>query len=726
MTVVTMPDGVPVDFGDLPPDQIRSLIQQKFPDAVKAAPSPGGATPATASDAAIRDAELARMQSMPPHKAADGRLIDPVMQGLTFGFADELAGTVGGVVSAAQGEGFGKGYDETAGQARANLADYAEKRPGGALAGEIGGVVATLPLTPAVNLLRVPAQVSKFAPAGAKVLNAAGRGGSAAVNSALTGGVYGGLYGAGTAEGGAGNRAQGALDTGVVGAGLGVGVPVAAGAVKWVAQQAFGRPVQALKSAFAPNRQAERQVINAVKDDAALRGETPQQALSSVAAAQQQGVPMTALDVGEATRDLGRAAANISPQGRDILTQTVDRRLETQADRVIDTITRFAPGVNAPQTRQILEDAASRTNRAAYGRAYQDGARGIWNQQLEGLTVSPDIQSAINDATRIGANEAARRGQRPPVNPFTKAADGTINPQPNVAPTLEFWDHVKRSLDGQIGIQRRAGNKEYAGQLTALKNQLVGILDQSVPSYRQARQGAASFFGADNALDAGAEFVKRPVDNEGARKAIAAMTPAERQLFGEGFATQLIDDLRNIPDRYTVINKIFQSPAARERFEIALGAGATDAMEATLRLENIMDLGRLAVKGNSTTARQQLAAQMLLGGAAGAVVTGDPLDPRNLVGSALMVGIGRGANNLMTRADQQMARKVADMLASNDPKVVQDALSRISKSPRLMGQLRSGHAAISRALLPLVGREGGAAPTMVDTGTGSQPAQADQ
>lgn len=40
MTIVTMPDGQPVDFGDMPPDQIRALIQKKFPDAVAGVPPP--------------------------------------------------------------------------------------------------------------------------------------------------------------------------------------------------------------------------------------------------------------------------------------------------------------------------------------------------------------------------------------------------------------------------------------------------------------------------------------------------------------------------------------------------------------------------------------------------------------------------------------------------------------------------------------------------------------
>lgn len=40
MPVVNMPDGTPVDFGELSPDQIKSLILQKFPDAAQRAANP--------------------------------------------------------------------------------------------------------------------------------------------------------------------------------------------------------------------------------------------------------------------------------------------------------------------------------------------------------------------------------------------------------------------------------------------------------------------------------------------------------------------------------------------------------------------------------------------------------------------------------------------------------------------------------------------------------------
>ena len=88
MTVVTMPDGQAVDFGNMPPDQIKALIQRKFPDVGKSAPAPsapGGASPAAASPSASA-----------PASPEYGSVFDPIMQGVTFGTFDELVGGIGG------------------------------------------------------------------------------------------------------------------------------------------------------------------------------------------------------------------------------------------------------------------------------------------------------------------------------------------------------------------------------------------------------------------------------------------------------------------------------------------------------------------------------------------------------------------------------------------------------------------------------------------------------
>lgn len=713
MTVVTMPDGVPVDFGDMPPDQIKALIQKKFPDFTGAAP------PTSGRNAFLDVLGVLGGLTNPVSLAGQGEnpAAGPLAQGLTFGTADEIGGVVGGIaetfkprkavdVLAEQlgtqpggATAFERGYNKTVEKARSDLEKYRTEHPILSTGLEATGALMTLPLTSGLNVIRAPAAVRAGAPVATKVGNMLARGAASTGNAALTGAAYGAAYGAGTAEGGPGARLEGMLQGGGVGAALGVGGNALLGTAKGIGALAFGGPINALRKITGPRREAERQVVNAIRDDAAMTGQTPQQRLGGITQAQQRGVPMAPLDIGEASRGLADTASIISPQGRNILTNTLGQRFETQHERVIDTITRVAPGVNAPGAREILQQAARNANRPAYDRAYREGNRRIWGNDLEQLTVSPSLREAMRDASRIGADEAARRGTRPPQPPFEHHPDGSMTPVPGAPPTLEYWDQVKRALDGQVGTARRAGNDELVRRLTGLRSDLVGILDRAVPSYQQARQGAAAFFGADNALDAGAAFVKRPVDNEAARRAIAGMSPAERQLFGEGFATQLIDDIRNVSERHNVINRIFRSPASRERFEIALGPHATREMETTVRLEDVMDLGRVAVTGNSATARRQLAAQAVLGYGAGSAITGDPLDPKNLAFMLLTLGGGR----IVSRADQQMGRHIAEMLTSNNPQAVQEALRRIGRSPRLTQQVRAGHGILTRLLTPAVG-----------------------
>src|SRR5581483_4801562 len=74
-------------------------------------------------------------------------------------------------------------------------------------------------------------------------------------------------------------------------------------------------------------------------------------------------------------------------------------------------------------------------------------------------------------------------------------------------PNLAFWDATKRELDDATSAALRAGRKEEAATLTGLTKTLRGELDRLVPSYANARAGAAKFFGAEDALEAGQKFV---------------------------------------------------------------------------------------------------------------------------------------------------------------------------------------------------------------------------
>lgn len=710
-------------FLSLPPDQQQKAVDEIAKTLGTTAPQPsaGGASPANAAPS-----------PQAPQPEERGSLIDPIMQGIGFGLPDEAAGIVSGAIDwmglGPEGDKgtFSGGYDRTTKEWRDDFKAYSDRNPIVSGVAEVGGALATLPVTGAFNIVRAPAAVSRAAPIAARIGNAVARGAATTANSAATGAAYGGLYGFGTAEGGLANRAVGAGEGAAMGAAVGAAAPAVVGAAKGVGRavgNVLGNPIKTGRGAIAPASEAERRVVAAAKNDGPLP-----KAVRALEDAADDGVPMAPLDIGETTRALGRSASNTSPAGREALNRMVGDRFATQFERATDVITRNAPGVNSHGQRELLKAAARRANKPLYDKAYMQGERGIWNPEIEQLTLAPAMRSAIKSAKATGANKAAVEGAKPPKNPFVENADGTISMQPGVTPNLRFWDAVKQNLDDQYDKARRAGEKGGAGDILAIKQRLVAELDAAVPAYKQARGTAASFFGADDALTAGEAFVSSRANNAEARKVVAAMKPAERTLFAEGFASKMIADIREIGERRSVItSKIFNSPAAKERLEIALGPQAAREMEAFLYIENIMDMGRMAVQGNSTTARQ-LAELGIAGGAGLAIGGGDLSNPKTYI-TALLTGVllhgGRGKLNAI---DAKVAKQVADLLSSQDPKLFKQAVERVGRSPRLLEALGKGHDGVTRALMPTVSKspplEITVHPQFTNDG-GSQPAQAE-
>ena len=131
---------------------------------------------------------------------------------------------------------------------------------------------------------------------------------------------------------------------------------------------------------------------------------------------------------------------------------------------------------------------------------------------------------------------------------YTLATDANGN---RAIPSLQFWDAVKQNLDDKIGAARRAGEKGHAADLTALNAQLKAHLDAAVPSYADARAGAAAFFGAQDALEAGQKFRTARGKNAQYTRALSSMSPPERQLFARGYASELADRVLELRDNQT-------------------------------------------------------------------------------------------------------------------------------------------------------------------------------
>lgn len=558
-------------------------------------------------------------------------------------------------------------YEQARDRIRAVQEAGREQNPGTTIASNIAGAVA-LPVGRAMTAATLPGRMAQ---------------------GALLGAGYGAVYGAGEGTGLQDRAERGAMG-GATGAVVGAVAPAAIEGVVRGARAVGTGVANTVRSLRNPEGEAARRIALAVQrdvrsDPGAVSRLNPREFATSA----QTGGPATIMDLGgETTRALARSAANTSPEGRGVLNRTINDRFEGQAGRIVDWLRRTFHYPNVEAQRAALEQASRAINRPAYQRAYADGARAVlWNESLEQLAQAPEVQSAIRIATPQLRNWAVRDGFRPPAGAFVIDGTRTILRRTEsgntVLPSLQYWDYVKRALD-QMNTPT---SRQFA---RALRTEL----DQLVPSYQAARGGAAAFFGADNALEAGQNFVMQNFANGQVRRALSRMNQTERQLFQDGFVSRFIETLERTGNRRNIINQIAQSPAALEKLNIALGPQRARELEAIVRVEGIMDLARSAVQGNSTTARQ-LAELGLAGGAYGLGTGGDIFNPNPtaLMNAAIVYSVLRGR----ARIDENVSRRVAQMLTSNDPRILTRGIQMVVRNQQLFNSLRAFDAAVGRA-----------------------------
>jgi hypothetical protein len=569
-------------------------------------------------------------------------------------------------------------YESASSRERARGEIAEAQRPGTTIAGNITGAIAS-------PLSRI----------GGGAQAAVGLGGRV-VQGIRQGAIYGGISGAGEGEGVAG-RAVGAASGAAIGGAVGGAAPVAVRGVQAAGRgivQAASPVTNTIRSIRDPEGEAARRVTDAIARDMQAGGNrrlSPQE----FAGARAQGDPVAIMDIGgDTTRALARSAANTSQEGRGVLTQALEGRFGTQGDRVIGWLNRSFHYPNAHAQEEALRQVSRTVSRPAYERAYRAGDAGIWTPELERLTSSPAVVGAMRAATTKGRDRATAEGYGA-FNPrvtitedavrFNRGSDG----QP-VYPNLQFWDYTYRSLRDASREAYRAGRNDEGSSLSSLARTMRDELDRTVPEFRQARAVYARFAEAGNALEAGENFVTARLGNREAREAVARMSPQERQLFQDGFVSRYVETLAEVPDRRNVLNQIAQSAGARERLEIALGPRRARELEAMLRIEGVMQTANEAVRGNSTTARQ-LVELGLAGGVGGYGYLSS--DPSAALNAALTYGVVRGQRGI----DSRVSRRVAEMLASNDPQVLTRGITIVARQGRLLDNLRQADQALARA-----------------------------
>lgn len=584
-------------------------------------------------------------------------------------FLQNITDAMGGGVAQLLGGNYGE-YVNRQKQLRDS---FAQAAPVARVAGELGGLLAG---TGAVGATKLGAEAlgltGKFLPrVGNSALSSAGL----SIADSLSNGETG----------------TDALQSGLLGALLGAALPVAGAGLRAAGRglrDNFLRPIATLA-----NRENEvtKRLGGAILQDQAS-GAVMDQATETVA--KRAGADVLNADkFGSAIRTLARTASNVSPEADNTFKETTQNRFYTQGSRAVNFIRSLMGGTTDDLALQDqLRTAARATNKTAYDAAYAaPNARKIVSPRIGSLMAADEFKAAMAKAEKTAATDAALSGRKAVRNPFVFDADGNVTGYRKFAdgstaePSLEYWDIVQRELRKGGEAAMRSGGPEAARPYIQLRNELLKVLDSAVPQFKQARQGAAGFFGAEDAIEAGRKAVASTKQTAEIGRAVAAMTPAEKDAFAVGFSSEIIDAINATRDRVNVITTMFGSESARQRIAIALGPQRARELEAYVKMEQILDMLRTATQGNSTTAKQLIQAGLMGGGAGGMGYLASGGDLTTGFSAASIAILGRRGMQLLGKSvDDQVMKRVAEILASPDPALLQRAIQNASLSKQHM------------------------------------------
>lgn len=579
-----------------------------------------------------------------------GAVVDSVGQALTFNTSDEIEAGL------STGFGFLGDYDKQLEAVRGRMRENEQAAPGYYLAGSLGGAVAG-----GAGLVKAGASLlPRLANAGLKARIAGG---------AAEGAAYGAAYGAGGAEGDAMDRAKGAISGATLGGGIGGAIPVVGTAARGVGGAVYNAVAPRVQAVANPSGEASRRVGEALLRDGRMGQQVVSNADEASAALNNQQL-MNFDRGGETVRALSRSVANQSPESRGVMERVISDRFEGQAARAKDVLTRVAGGqVDDVAFQDALRSQMSQSNKGAYERAFAFNFGKNHSQAFDELAQRVPA-AAVSNARKVAKAEGRPFGEQL-IASIDEAADTVTFRR---APSMREWHYIQRGLRSAADSAYRGGVGEVGTAYKQLHREILGAMDAANPYYQQARQGAAKFFQADDALEAGRKFVTQNKDIRQAAQAIGKMKPAEKEAFKTGFAGELSEKLGQVSDRRNVINQIFGSPNARKKVELVFGKQGAQEIQQFVKLEAAMDMMRNAM-GNSTTARQLV--ELGLGAGGGYLTTGD------LTGALAGAALTKGARFVGNKAEERVMREVAKILISGDRKLLAPAAKKALKSIQL-------------------------------------------
>lgn len=532
-----------------------------------------------------------------------------VMQGPTFGFADEIGGVVGGALSAIRGDGYSSGYRDTRDMLRGAADSQQEQNPW------VTGITRAMASAPLMLL--------GGGGAGAQPVTMAAQAGRAGVIGAGTGALQG--AGGSTADT-LGGLAMDTATSGALGFGMSAAsVPLARG-MGSMAEQGLSRLSRGKAAQYAREKVAEAALRDARGSAVQANPDAPFQQL--LARYSKMGPEARVADAGgQNTRQLLDTLATLPGRTKDVQEAAIRLRQTGRADRLIGAATRGLQtggdrAANVVDDLVAMREAASRP---LYGRLHQ--------MQLD---ADPNLADLVSSAEKLGASKIAKDIATANRVPYTLTNDS------HGRWDMRDLDYLKQGLDELIEKATSPDGKlsPRGFAMTKLRTDLLNALDDKTSGfYKQARDAYSGPSALISASNKGRTFLS--ADDASTGKVLAGLSESEKEAFRVGAFEALRNKLGK-PGGQTEVMGMWKDKILGEKLRTIFPSerafrefSAEVARES--RLKGLESVGR----GSQTAARLAGAADLDIPATVDAV--------QLLSGSGGVPGVMSGASRLWSK-----------------------------------------------------------------------------
>lgn len=285
-------------------------------------------------------------------------------------------------------------------------------------------------------------------------------------------------------------------------------------------------------------------------------------------------------------------AEMISPDARTFISnfkEDFDNKLSQRVEQKLDSVLKTDSGMNNITDMQAYYNAKAAP---LYDQAYQTKIPSKYIMPADKKNADSFYNNALikEAASKADANYARAFGGRSEV----KVDD------------LAYWDGVKRVLDDNIEIAKRAGEKNVARNLNEARHELVNKLDDLSPVYKEARSVASNTPEIEKAETIAEKAFNANITPDKLKAEVGALTPAQRDAAKIGIRNKIFNLMDSKIDPSAGIGKLIPKQA-QENLEVLLGKEtANELIDFAKRIHGIKNALYAAKGGSQTGARMVL------------------------------------------------------------------------------------------------------------------------